>query len=246
MIASLRAELRKLFTVRSTYILSVIGVLIGAGLAAGFAFGYQDAGSAVRNADALETALYTGLGFAVTFASIIAILLVGHEYRYNTILYSLTNINHRHKLLVSKFVSIVAFGLALSFVTVALSLVAFYVGQSLRSGPEMVAQQVAVFELLWRAVLSTVVNLALVFVIAVIVRAIIATVAVYLLLPMTIEGLLSLVLKGNAQYLPFTSAGYITVPTSEMSSIAGAVVATCWAVLFGAIGWVLFMRRDAN
>lgn len=243
--SSLRAELRKLFSVRSTYIFVVAGIAISVFLS-GFVFGYRDAGNAVTSADALQQSLMIGaVGVLVTVVSIIAILQVGHEYRYNTILYSLTNTRSRARLLIAKWLVVTVFSVAAALVAAALSYGAFYAGQAL-GGHNPIPQQFDVLDMTWRMVLSVAINVGFAFVIALLMRNLIAAVVVYLIAPGTIESLLAYLLKDGAQYLPFTAAGSILMPTGNMTLLTSVLVASAYAVVAGVIGYILFLKRDAN
>src|ERR1700730_1752413 len=91
MLASLRSEFRKLLRVRSTYVIVII-CLLWVALFAGFGDGFKAKPTALLHAHDL---LMNESGSAVMFVGLIlafaGLLLLGHEYRYNTIMYTLTS-----------------------------------------------------------------------------------------------------------------------------------------------------------
>lgn len=101
MLAALKSEFRKFLTVRSTYI--VTGLIIAAvAFFSIYVFGYQFGIATPDNPRYLYDVIYNVIGIFVTFSAILAILLVTHEYRYNTINYTLTSSRSRVKVLLSK------------------------------------------------------------------------------------------------------------------------------------------------
>jgi hypothetical protein len=89
-------------------------------------------------------------------------------------------------------------------------------------------------------------------IIAIIVRAQPGAIVVYLLMPLLIEGLLTLLLKENVKYLPFTALSRV-VGTMEAGALHGALPYTQdLLIVLGYIvgGWIvafaLFHKRDAS
>src|SRR5690606_1623087 len=93
------------------------------------------------------------------FLSIITILSVGHEYRYNTIMYSLTSVNRRSKVFFAKFLVLALFSLAAAAVLAALTVIAFYIGLKVHH-IGYVAQHLPLAEVAWRAAASVVGSVA--------------------------------------------------------------------------------------
>jgi ABC-2 type transport system permease protein len=117
MIASIKAEFRKLFTVRATYYILLFTLV----LVIFFAF-YINGWRIDHHHDLLNpfTLMGDASGAIATisiFASLIGVLLVTHEYRFNTIMHTLTLSNSRSRVFISKFivVSIVAIVFAAFF-----------------------------------------------------------------------------------------------------------------------------------
>ncbi|MEK7153194.1 MAG: ABC transporter permease, partial [Patescibacteria group bacterium] len=95
---ALRSEYRKLFTIRSTYIISGLALLL-VGFISFWVMGYK--GASDNPHLLMDAATMTGQAISL-FMTILAILLITHEYRYNTIMYTLTSSNRRSKALLSK------------------------------------------------------------------------------------------------------------------------------------------------
>lgn len=128
------SEVRKLLTVRSTYIMTALGLLVVA-IMSFWVEGYKGisgspAATLAPNAleELIKNAALSGGGFGV----IVAILLMAHEYRYNTIMYTLTASNSRHKVIASKILVMLGYGVILTAVSALLGIACYYFGLSLR------------------------------------------------------------------------------------------------------------------
>src|SRR3981081_3720844 len=112
MIASLRSEFRKLLSVRSTYVLTAL-VLALVTFIAFYVQGWRFSSMELQNPLLLENGIRSALNIAV-FGAIVAILLMTHEYRYNTIMYTLTSSNSRSGVLLSKIIVISCYAIFLA------------------------------------------------------------------------------------------------------------------------------------
>lgn len=241
----LRAELRKIFTVRSTYVIFLIMLALPVALVCFWIFGYKDVEHANLTAKALINALRVEVNVLGVLLGFVALLSVGHEYRYNTILYAITINNRRSKVFLSKLLAVLLTGLVAGAVAFVLGIVAFQLGQQLNQ-TAMVAQSMPDLDLIWRSTAVIAGSILLAYVIAMLVRSQIFAIALYLLLPSTVEGLLSLLLKDNVKYLPFTALNNIVSGSGPMSPVAALGVVGAYVAGFGLLAWVLFLRRDAN
>jgi ABC-2 type transport system permease protein len=248
---TLRAEFRKLFTLRSTYAIPILALAATAALAFYLA-GWQATPQQLHDPGFLATQVAGPLGIVVVFATLLGILLMTHEYRYNTIAYTVMSANRRSKVLLAKIV--VATGLALVF-TVAVdvvSLVASYLGARVVQGHALAPQTIAVGDLLWRTLVFGWGYAMVGLVVAVLIRHQVGTIVVVFLLFGPIEGILDAILGRNALYLPFTAVGNVLkskttntvlLPVSPQRAalVFAADLAICWM-----IAWMLFLRRDAS
>jgi ABC-type transport system involved in multi-copper enzyme maturation permease subunit len=246
MIATLRAEFRKLFTLRSTYVF--IGLAVAFTLFyAGFIEGYQLKGYGLLNKHLFEEDVVGALSsLPMIFGAIICILLMTHEYRYNTIMHTLTASNSRLKVLVAKFIAVSVFALLFTALIGLLSPLASYIGVMLH-GNTLVAQQVPVGSLLWRGLLNGWGFLVLSLGLAVLIRNQIGAIISIFVIP-TFENVLGLLIKDNIVYLPFTSLNGIlsASPRHDISYAHSAVIFGCWLVGVWLVATILFQKRDAN
>lgn len=245
MIPALKSEFRKILTVRSTWVILILSILFGSVLVGFWIYGYKNVGAAQAETSALLSSVLTGAGVSGLILSFIMLLLVGHEYRYSTIMYSLTSSASRSKVFFAKFFAGAAIMLLFGILVVALNAALFTVGQNL-SHVASVAQHISFGDVLWRVAAGFVGSAMFAFAIAMLLRNQIASIAVILLMPSTIEGLLSLLLKDNVKYLPFTALGNITVSNPKPEPLFSLAIVGVYAVVLGLLSWLLFVRRDAN
>ncbi len=245
MIRSLRAEMRKIWTVRSTYVIILIELVVVVGVAGFWVFGYKDNDKAATTPTALLDLLYGAISAVGIFVSFIALLSVGHEYRYNTILYSLTSTNRRTKLFVAKWLATLVSALVVGAAALALCTVGFYVGQHLHHVQTM-AQTMPDWGFVWRAVVGVGGLVSFAYIIAMLLRSQVGSIAAFLVLPTTVESLLTLLLKDNTKYLPFTALGNLSNLHPSPSLKTSGVIVAGYIVGFGLLAYALFLRRDAN
>lgn len=244
MMTAIKAEFRKLLTVRSTYIVSLLSIA----LVLFFSFyveGMRGQDSALSGAK-LQNEILSAVGFMPIFAALVAILLVAHEYRYNTIMYTLTSINRRSKVLLAKLVATVTYTLVFVTVGVALGVLAMYLGLAVKD-IALVPQHVYWGDIVWRVVFYSLAYAVLGLVLALLMRNVTAAITTIFLLPSTIEPLLGLLLKENAKYLPMSALEQvISTTSSRMSPGQAALVAGTYLVGAWLVAWLMFVRRDAN
>lgn len=90
-------------------------------------------------------------------------------------------------------------------------------------------------------------------VLAVLFRQIVAIIVTLFLVPSTVEPLLSMLLKDNAKYLPFTAldsvitgSGTTATGNAALSAAAGAVTFGIYLAVLWVVTWIVFLRRDAT
>lgn len=258
MINALKSDLRKLLTIRSTYIMSAIAVLLTSGISFYFE-GYKgNSGSpaATLGSNALEVIISTTAGFSVVFITIVAILSVAHEYRYNTIMYTLTSNASRTKALASKCMVLTAYAVIFGLITCALAIGSYMIGLSLRD-VSLPAQDFDILTQIGR-ISAYFAGYALVgLLLATLIRNLVGAIVIFLIAPSTIESLLSVfILKDNGVYLPFRSldniVGISTVDNpggvlgSTVSPATSIAVAAIYIIIALLVTWVLYLRRDSN
>jgi ABC-2 type transport system permease protein len=247
MIAALRAEFRKLLTVRSTYFIFGITLAITA-FFAGFVEGFKNTPDAYHNPGLLvseSTNAIVFVGFILAFAGL---LLVGHEYRYNTIMYSLTSSNRRVKVLLAKLVVVSVFALVSSLVITFFAPLCTIIGASLH-GHHLSPQTYDVWSVLWRCLFCGWGYAVYAFILAVILRNQIGAIVTFLVVPMIGENILALLLKDNAKDLPFNAVQSVAAPM-QLGNHADpghqALIVLMYVAVGLIVGAVAFTRRDAN
>ena len=255
--ASIKAELRKLFTVRSTYILlglAFLYMLFYDFYVVGIKKGHSGGLIGPQNPRYLisEVSRAASIAAPVLFSSIIAVLLMAHEYRYNTIMYTLTASNNRNKTLLAKIIAVSGFSLIFSLFVEVLAPTLALIGLHIQHG--VLVHQVFYYrEFFWRVLFFGWGYAMIGLLLAIFFRNVVASIVSLFLIPVTIEPLLGLILSSNQQqYLPFTALtavlnnGLFKNGTSQLSAGHSAIVVLVYLAVGWAIGWVLFLRRDAN
>lgn len=247
---TLKAEFTKLLTVRSTYILTAFVLLLTVFIAY-VVFGRLQMQGMLMNPRNLYETVYGALGMYATFAAIIAILLVTHEYRYNTIMYTLTAARSRISVLLAKSIVMVTYGLV---VGVFVALIAYFVSQwgLAAANKELVPQQFDAMEVLWRGAAYVSGYILFGIILGALIRGVVGAIVVFFVGPI-IEELLKLVLEENGKYLPFQAIEQIFISTqlgvnasAPLSSGAAAALTGVYIAVFGMLAMILFVKRDAN
>ncbi|MDB5168886.1 MAG: hypothetical protein JWO41_242 [Candidatus Saccharibacteria bacterium] len=244
---ALTAEFRKLLTVRSTYVLTAIALLfvsIGSFYGSGFKSGVYDT-------HYLANAALSSVQAISFFGAIVSVLLMAHEYRYSTIVYALTMTNNRNNVLAAKILAVLVYTITITVVALGVSVGLATLGASI-AGHHIPHQDFDVLAYLARSIFycSGFALAALLF--TTLLRNITASIAVLFIVPNTLETLLSLLLKGNAKYLPFTALqNVLAAPTAQpglqrLSPTHSAGVFFAYIFVGWIIAWWLFLRRDAN
>ncbi|RIQ31176.1 ABC transporter permease [Jiangella rhizosphaerae] len=258
MSSALRFEWVRLRTLRSTYWLLGIGLLVTAGVA--FIIAY-----ATRNdpldADIAAQVLTGGAEFATfipVFMAIIGIFSTGHEYRHGTIQPTLTAIPQRSRLLLAKIIMVSLCSVVVVALSLAINLVIglIFWGELPSFGNPLDEVIPGYFVLV---ILYAICGLAL----AQLFRGVPSAIVVLLVTPLLVEGLisgLSLVpaldwLQPALKFLPF-SAGARLLATGPYEAnggpefdyldrwASGGVFAAFVAIIL-AVAWYLFKKRDA-
>lgn len=243
MMNSIKSEFRKLLTIRSTYIIMGLAALLIL-LIAGFAEGYRGTQESLQNPTVLINGAKSSIALAAIFSAIVAILFFTHEYRYNTIIYTLTASKSRTQTLLAKVVVISCFALVVSLFAAALWPLMINVGAQLH-GLSIAPQSIAYGDLLRYGLFYGWAFTMFGLLFAAIIRNQVGSIVAIFVLPGTLEGLVGLLLKENSRYLPFNALNSITMP-GPISSSRGVLVVLIYLVVGWLIAWQLFLRRDAN
>jgi ABC-type transport system involved in multi-copper enzyme maturation permease subunit len=247
MIASLKAELRKLLTVRSTYVIILISLAIIA-LFAGYGDGYKATALNLRDPNWLAHESYSAIIFAGLIVALTGLLLFGHEYRYNGIMYTLTSSNNRLKSLLAKGLITTLFAVVVSVVFTFFSPLCSIIGVHI-AGHTFGPQTFAVWQVLWHCMFVGWGYAMYAFVLVAIIRSQVGSIVAFLLIPLIGENILANVFRGIAKYLPFMSLQGVTPtgPTQVIASLHHNVYVSLTYIVVGLlVSSVLFLRRDAN
>jgi ABC-2 type transport system permease protein len=247
MFAALKAEFRKLYTVRSTYLIIGLSVL----LVMFFAFYIEGirGGDSSRMAMKLASEVPNAVGAVSLLGALVGILLMTHEYRYNTIMYTLTSARRRSHVLFAKVVAVSVFAMLFTLFIGALSPVVTYIGMSL-SGLDIAPQQFPWVDLLWQALFYGWAFSMYGLMFATLLRSQVAAIVALFFVP-TLEPLAAMLLKENAKYLPFDALSQVlqagmSVAPGRLSTLTAAIVVGIYLAVGWLVAWILFVRRDAN
>jgi len=247
MIAELKAEFRKLLSVRSTYFI-VAASLVIVMFFAGFVEGIRGNTAALQAPGLLESESTNAIVFVGLILAFAGLLLMGHEYRYNTIMYSLSSVNRRYKIVAAKFIAVSTFAIVTSLLVTFFSPLCTILGAHIQ-GATIGHQDYHVWSMVWRCVFCGWGYAAYAFILVAVLRNQIGAIVTYLLVPLIGENILGLLLKDNIKYLPFNALQSVVAPHSlgsHASSAHQAVVVLVYVAVGLALSLVLFVRRDAN
>ncbi len=256
---ALRFESVRVSTIRSTSWIALVGLLLCALVALGFGLDSPETGLSAAETTLLlaaggESLRFSVMGFAV---ALIGVLATGHEYRYGTILPTLTAMPRRSALLAAKLLIVAAVSAAAAVTAIA---ICWLVGTfTIGPLPRLVEEPIP-------AVLAGQIVLVMLYgvlgaVLGQLTRGLTAAIVIMLTLPLLIEpvitalaGLESLAgLRDVVPYLPFTagmrlvSAGMpdASPDATLLSRWEGGAVFAGFVALLLAAAWILFERRDA-
>ncbi|MBA2279521.1 ABC transporter permease [Candidatus Saccharibacteria bacterium] len=248
---SLKSEFLKLATVRSTYVLALIAAIITTFFAL-YVEGYKGEGEMATSALSKDafTELIPNVGnITASFAAVVLILFFVHEYRYNTIMHTLTATNSRTKALAAKLLAAAAYSAVFALLMIGVGLLMYLLGVSLRGGT-LAPQVFSPLATIGKSVFYTVGYSLLGALFAVLTRNLAAAIVLLLFGLGTVEALLGLLLKHNNIYLPLTTLhqvlGSARIEDGAMTPLRAAALFAVYLIVGWAIGWYLFLKRDAN
>jgi ABC-2 type transport system permease protein len=244
MIAAIKAEFRKLLTIRSTYFIFLIGLALVA-LFAGYIEGFKSAPNQLINPEKLMSEVTGAAPVVGILAAITSLLLWAHEYRHMTIMYTLTATNSRNKVLLAKIIVVTIYSLLFTAVLTTLSPLLTLLGMHL-AGHNLGPQTFDFFDVAWRTLFYGWAYSMLALMLAGLIRNQIGAIVVLFIVPSMVEGILTLLLKANAIYLPFTALMAVVNKTPNLSYGKAAAVFMVYLVVGWLVTWILFLKRDAN
>lgn len=234
MIDSITSEARKLLSVRSTYITVALTLILAIILS--YSFGHSAKDSELADPNYLATNVRNLMVVIMIIPALVGLLLFAHEYRYNTIMYTLTAAKSRLQVLLSKVIVITGF-------IVLLALVIAILGPLIINGSikgTLTPQTFNYGSILLRSLFYSWVLSMYAMTVVVLIRNQAGAITAYLVMPFVAENISSYFLKGNAKYLPFRSA------TDFLASGASIVPPLVYVVGLWGISYYFFLKRDAN
>ena len=243
MVNNLKAELRKLYSIRSTYIMPLLCLSLAL-LFAFYGVGFHSAEGDLHNPFLLTQSIINGVGFLAMIGTVVAVLLVAHEYRYNFISYTLTASKTRSQVLPAKLLAATTYALLFTVLfAVAIPLLA--AAGLHANGSHYITQSIPYASLTWRVLFTGWGYFMLGMTIALLVRNLIGAVVTALVFPAIVSNLLTLAFRGNSKYLPYHALNNVLSPHT-MSSGKAAIVVAVYIVVGWVVAWVLFVKRDAS
>lgn len=257
---ALRFESVRVTTIRSTYLIALVGLLLCGLVALGLGLESRRVGISIPGSTLLLTAggeslPFSVMGFAV---SMIGVLASGHEYRYGTIVPTLTAMPRRSALLAAKVLVVAAASAAAALATIAFC---WLVGTLTFGGPLPLVERPIPIVLAGYTVLVMlhgILGVAL----GQLTRGITAAIVIVLIIPLLIEPVISALagiealgwLRDIVPYLPFTAGMRLVTAGLAEGSQDGVTLLARWeggAMFAGFIALLLaaaflrFERRDA-
>ncbi len=244
MIPLIRSEIRKITTVRSTYVILGLSVLLVlllnslAGMLNKYGFDVDYLAELIRST-ARGTSSLLGL---------IVLLQVTHEYRYNIVYYTMTLVRKRFSIVLAK--AIVASGVVLlgAIILQVVGLLSIALSVAV-SGDTLGTQIVPWGDIVTRGSVYVWGAGMYALIIGLLVRYQVGAIVVYFVGAALAEQFLGLLLKSNAGYLPFQALeGVMAAPGTAgvFSPEKSMAIMLGWIIVAGAVAVFLFNRRDAN
>lgn len=201
------------------------------------------------------------------FFAIVVVLLMAHEFRHNTITYTLTSSNSRSKVLVSKIIVATVFTITATLLAIGFTVASTYAAISIKD-LNLPSQDYN-----WGYIIARLLGYALgysliMLAIITLIRNIIAGIVAIFVLPTINEiagALLSIRNIEATKVLPFSALGRISSLSADLISSPGladdgftdpqrlpatllgsSLVFAAYLVGVWIIAWILFLKRDAN
>jgi len=244
MAPALRSEFRKLLTVRSTYFVTAFALVITL-FVAGFGMSYKQNPALFQHSSFLAENIKSMVMLVALFSGIVAIIQFSHEYRYGTIMHTLTSTSRRNYILLAKIITLSAFAVVFTIIMTVFAGIATYIGVQ-ATAHEMVPQAIPYGELLWKCLFSGwgYAMLGLLFV--GLVHNQVAALVTYFMIPLMVEPMSTIVLKDNVVYMPYMAMNAVTSTNTILSPGKAALVFLTYLAVGWVVAWVLFQKRDAN
>lgn len=243
MLNNIKAEFRKILTMRSSYGV-VIVCLILAVLFAFYGTGFHSQKPELADPHLLASQATDAISLLGVIGSLVAVLLVTNEYRYNLITYTLTASKTRTQVLPAKIIALSVYAIVFTALFVTLAPLLAWAGLHVH-GSHYVSQSIPYVSLAWRTIFVGWGLFAFAFAMAMLIRNQVGALVTAFVFPGVITQLLQLVFRGNSKYLPYQAIDNVLNHGTMVSGKAALVVAV-YVVVGWLAAWAFFLRRDAN
>jgi ABC-2 type transport system permease protein len=244
------AELRKLTSVRSTWILTVIGWFLAATSALAVVAGAFEpfTGTPQQVTDALASA-----GGNTAIVLVVGLLAMTTEFRHGTVGRTLQITPSRTQVLLAKLASGVVY--AVAFFAGAVVVVGAVVGVAALVQGVGLSLEASAFEVTWQGLVGAVLTVMLGVAFGALVRAQVVAIVVALVWIFVVENLFAALLPEVGRWLPFQALNGLFIPQSAVDQMpdgafvplagwAALVVFTAYVAVFTAGAAVLLRVRD--
>jgi ABC-2 type transport system permease protein len=244
------AEVKKLTSVRSTWILTVIGWLLTATSALAVVFGAFEpfAGTEQQVSDAFASA---GSNSAIVL--VVGLLAMTTEFRHGTVGRTLQITPSRTRILLAKLAAGVLY--AVVFFLGALVVIAAIVGIAALVQGVGLSFDGRTFEVSWQGLVGSILTVMLGVAFGALVRAQVVAIVVALVWIFIVENLFAALLPDVGRWLPFQALNGLFIPRSALdqmpdgafvplAGLTALVVFTAYVVVFTAGSAVLLRVRD--
>lgn len=245
---ALKSELYKLFTIRSTYIISFLAIAFSTFMSF-YVEGYSGHGTPL-DSHKMADVVFSAPSIISLLLTIVAILHITSEYRNNTIMYTLSAANSRIKVLLAKIISVSLFSIGLSLLITGVVLTGTIVGLKLHHF-SLPAQEFNTINILARVVYYELAITLFSMLIAVVARNVTAALIMVMIVVSTVESLLGIIVKHNYIYFPYRSLSFVLSKGTpddmpHLTPLRAAVVFSLYLIVGWLLAGYLFMHRDAN
>lgn len=229
-----RSELRKIRTVRATWILTLIGLLL-VGLGGGATLFSSLSGVRFSGADGEIAQAIDQVGGSAMIVLIVALMSMTTEFRHGTIGRTLQITPSRTRMLAAKLAggaayALLFFVLGLVVITALLLLAVVLRDVSLDPGSDTVTA-------LWQGPVGLVLNAIFGIAIGALIRSQAVAITVTLIWLFVVENLLSALVPAVARWLPFRALSSLFIP-AEMAAQSGGMLLAPLVALAVFLGYV--------
>lgn len=243
MFNTVKSEVRKLVTLRSSYGVALVCLAFLA-LFAFYGTGFHSQPADLKNPQLLAKQAFDAISFLGVIGALVAVLLVTNEYRHNLIVYTLTAAKNRTRVIVAKLLAVTLYALVFTVFFAVLSPIFAYIGLHAH-GAHYMQQSIPYAGMAWRILYGGWALFVFAFIMAQLIRNQVGALVTAFAFPGVVNQLLSLVFRGNSKYLPYFAVDNV-LHGGDLSYAKAAGVVALYVIVGVLVAWYLFSKRDAN